>query len=124
VPASSADPSPELIALQELAVTLFGPRLGISIDETAQVCSVSRDTVYGWLNGHQLIATKLGKRTIVLVPSLLRLMAKNIVTGPLVELAATEHRRKSAAALPAPVALTRQPRALPPAKRSSAKRRG
>lgn len=94
VPASSPNPSSELTALQKLAVAMFGPRLGVSIDETAQACGVGRDTVYGWINDHRLTVTKIGKRTIVLLPSLLQLMAENVVAGRLVELAATEHHRR------------------------------
>ena len=87
-------PSPAAAALQQLAVSLFGPRLGISVTEAAQLTGCGRDTVYGWIRDHRLAVTKLGKRTIVLLPSLLQLMAENVVAGSLRELGATEHRRR------------------------------
>jgi excisionase family DNA binding protein len=94
VPVSSPKAAPELIALQQLAVSLFGPRLAISIDESSMLAGVSRDTTYSWIRDRRLIATKIGKRTLVLLPSLLQLMAQNVVTGSLQEIAATAHRRE------------------------------
>jgi excisionase family DNA binding protein len=70
-----------LLALQRLATEFFGSRGGVSVDEAAQFCGVSRDTIYAWIRDQRLIVMKIGKRTVVVLPSLLRVMVANITTS-------------------------------------------
>jgi excisionase family DNA binding protein len=57
----------------------FEGRLGISIDETATALGVQRDTVYRLIGDGRLIVSKLGRRTIVHVASVQRLLAETVV---------------------------------------------
>jgi excisionase family DNA binding protein len=57
----------------------FDGRLGVSIDETATALGVQRDTVYRLIGDGRLIASKLGRRTIVHVASVQRLLAETVV---------------------------------------------
>src|SRR5215469_765335 len=57
----------------------FEGRLGISIDETATALGVQRDTVYRLIGDGRLIVSKLGRRTIVHVTSIQRLLAETVV---------------------------------------------
>jgi excisionase family DNA binding protein len=58
----------------------FEGRLGISIDETAIALGVQRDTVYRLIGDGMLTVSKLGRRTIVHVASVQRLLAETVVT--------------------------------------------
>jgi excisionase family DNA binding protein len=57
----------------------FGGRLGISIDETATVLGVNRDSVHRCINDGRLAAFKFGRRTLVHAASILKLMQDNAV---------------------------------------------
>ena len=59
----------------------FEGRLGISIDETATALGVQRDTVYRLIGDGRLIVSKLGRRTIVHVTSVQRLLAETVVVS-------------------------------------------
>jgi excisionase family DNA binding protein len=59
----------------------FEGRLGISIDETATALGVQRDTVYRLIGDGRLIVSKLGRRTIVHVASVQRLLAETVVVS-------------------------------------------
>ena len=58
----------------------FEGRLGTSINETATALGVQRDTVYRLIGDGMLTVSKLGRRTIVHVASVQRLLAETIVT--------------------------------------------
>jgi excisionase family DNA binding protein len=58
----------------------FEGRLGISIDETAIALGVQRDTVYRLIGDGKLTISKLGRRTIVHVASVQRLLVETVVT--------------------------------------------
>jgi excisionase family DNA binding protein len=58
---------------------LFEGRLGCSIDETAAALGVQRDTVYRLIADGGLTISKLGRRTIVHVASIQRLLDETVV---------------------------------------------
>jgi excisionase family DNA binding protein len=60
--------------LQELAATIFAGRLGASVDEAALAINCDRDTVYKLLGAGRLTSSLIGRRRIVHVPSILKLM--------------------------------------------------
>jgi excisionase family DNA binding protein len=59
---------------------LFEGRLGCSIDETATALGVQRDTVYRLISDGRLTISKLGRRTIVHVASIQRLLDETVIT--------------------------------------------
>jgi excisionase family DNA binding protein len=56
----------------------FGGRLGVSIDETASALSLNRDTVYHLIGAGRLIAAKIGRRRVVHVSTIVRLLEETI----------------------------------------------
>jgi excisionase family DNA binding protein len=58
---------------------LFEGRLGCSIDETATALGVQRDTVYRLIAEGRLTISKLGRRTIVHVASIQRLLDETVI---------------------------------------------
>ena len=58
---------------------LFEGRLGCSIDETATALGVQRDTVYRLIAEDRLTVSKLGRRTIVHVASIQRLLDETVI---------------------------------------------
>ena len=58
---------------------LFEGRLGCSIDETVTALSVQRDTVYRLIAEGRLTMSKLGRRTIVHVASIQRLLDETVI---------------------------------------------
>ena len=63
----------------EIRPTLFEGRLGCSIDETATALGVQRDTVYRLIAEGRLTISKLGRRTIVHVASIQRLLDETVI---------------------------------------------
>ena len=59
--------------------TLFEGRLGCSIDETSTALGVQRDTVYRLIAEGRLTMSKLGRRTIVHVASIQRLLDETVI---------------------------------------------
>jgi excisionase family DNA binding protein len=53
----------------------FAGRLGISIAEAGVALGVKRDTIYRMLADGRLVATKIGRRTLVHVDSIRRVFA-------------------------------------------------
>ena len=108
----------------ETRPTLFEGRLGCSIDETATALGVQRDTVYRLIAEGRLTIYKLGRRTIVHVASIQRLLDETVIAPkPRVR----RHRAGAPAAGPDcgastiadPAAASRPMRRLPP-RRSAA----
>jgi excisionase family DNA binding protein len=58
----------------------FSGRLGASVNETAEALNIDRDTVYRLIADGQLTISKLGRRTIVHVESIRRLLVQTVVT--------------------------------------------
>ena len=58
---------------------LFEGRLGASIGETATALGVQRDTVYRLIAEGRLTMSKLGRRTIVHVASIQRLLDETVI---------------------------------------------
>jgi excisionase family DNA binding protein len=59
---------------RHLQSPLFEGRLGCSIDETATALGVQRDTIYQLIAEGRLTISKIGRRTIVHVDSIQRLL--------------------------------------------------
>jgi hypothetical protein len=69
-------PPPDTTGLPSLP---FEGRLAVSISETCAALGVERDTVYRYFGTGDLTFSKLGRRTIVHVASIHRLLAKTVV---------------------------------------------
>jgi excisionase family DNA binding protein len=54
----------------------FGGRLGVSVDETAESLGLNRDTVYVLIETGRLRTSKIGRRRVVHVASILSLLAE------------------------------------------------
>jgi excisionase family DNA binding protein len=63
----------------QIQPTLFEGRLGCSIDETSTALGVQRDTVYRLIAEGRLTMSKLGRRTIVHVASIQRLLDETVI---------------------------------------------
>jgi excisionase family DNA binding protein len=61
------------------AAAVFGGRLALSINETAEALSVDRDTVYTLAAAKRLTLSKVGRRSIIHVHSILKLLADTVV---------------------------------------------
>jgi excisionase family DNA binding protein len=57
----------------------FEERLGVSIDEAAQALDVHNDSIYRMIADSRLTASKMGRRTIVHVASIYRLMTETVI---------------------------------------------
>ena len=56
----------------------LGDRLALTINETASVLSIHRDSVYKLLHSGELVASKVAGRTVVHVASIQRLLANSV----------------------------------------------
>ena len=56
----------------------LGDRLALTINETATVLSIHRDSVYKLLHSGELVASKVAGRTVVHVASIQRLLANSV----------------------------------------------
>jgi excisionase family DNA binding protein len=65
--------------ITDTASLLFEGRLGVSIEEAARALDQHTDTIYRMIGDGRLVASKMGRRTIVHVDSLLRLLADTVV---------------------------------------------
>jgi excisionase family DNA binding protein len=52
--------------------------LGVSVDETALALGLNRDTVYHLIGAGRLVASKIGRRRVVHVSSIVRLLEETI----------------------------------------------
>jgi excisionase family DNA binding protein len=52
----------------------FGGRLALSINETAAALSIDRDTVYRLVHAGKLVLSKIGRRSVIHVDSVLGLL--------------------------------------------------
>jgi excisionase family DNA binding protein len=65
--------------LEALAIIL-DERLGASINEAAAMLCVDRDTIYRMIGRGELVASKIGSRTIVHIASIKERLARTVTT--------------------------------------------
>jgi excisionase family DNA binding protein len=72
-------PGSQSPSLDAHVAAIFGGRLVLSINETAEALRVDRDTVYTLASAKRLTLSKIGRRSVIHVHSILKLLADTVV---------------------------------------------